>query len=126
MSAARARFDEEFRDRLAAARLRLARSAATTDADLEALAARKSREIAEDATTGTVGDLLSRLEGQERREMEEIDAAQARLEAGRFGLCEDCHQPIPLKRLRAMPATRHCAICHARMEMDTEAGRTER
>src|ERR1043166_8250532 len=60
---ARARFEEEFRDRLAAARLRLARSVATTDAELETLAARESREIAEDVATGTVGDLLSRLAG---------------------------------------------------------------
>ena len=39
---------------------------ATTDEDLETLAARESRESAEDAATGTVGDLLSRLEGQAR------------------------------------------------------------
>ena len=57
---------DEFRDRLAAARLRLAQMVATTDEDLETLAARESRESAEDAATGTVGDLLSRLEGQER------------------------------------------------------------
>ena len=107
---------DEFRDRLAAARLRLARTVATTDEDLEALAARESRETAEDAATGMVGDLLARLQGQERHELDEIDAAQARLEAGLFGVCEGCHHPIPLARLRAMPAARLCTICQDRTE----------
>ena len=113
---ARARFEEEFGDRLLSARLRLARMVATTDDELETLAARESREIAEDAATGTVGDLLSRLEGRERHELDEIDAAQARLEAGVFGACEDCHTTIPLKRLRAMPTARRCALCQDQLE----------
>jgi DnaK suppressor protein len=116
MLPARVRFEEEFRDRLAGARLALARTVASTDDELETLAARESRELAEDAATGTVGELLSRLEERERRELDEIDAAQARLEAGVFGACEDCHKTIPLKRLRAMPTARRCAICQERIE----------
>jgi RNA polymerase-binding transcription factor DksA len=111
MAAGRLRFEEEFRDRLAEARLRLARTVATTDDELETLAARESREIAEDPATGTIGELLARLVGPERGKLEEIDAAQARLEAGAYGLCERCRQPIPLKRLRAMPTARHCSPC---------------
>jgi DnaK suppressor protein len=107
----------EFRDRLAGARLNLARTVATTDADLETLAAHESREIAEDPATGTVGDLLSRLEGRERHLLDEIDAAQARLEAGCFGVCERCRKPIPLRRLRAMPTTRCCVPCQDRFEI---------
>jgi RNA polymerase-binding transcription factor DksA len=116
MLAPRARFEEEFRDRLLEARLRLARMVATTDDELETLAARESREIAEDPATGTVGDLLSRLEHRERRELEEIDAAQARLEAGAFGVCEGCRKAIPLKRLRALPTARRCATCQGQLE----------
>ena len=113
---ARARFDEEFRDRLLAARLRLARMVATTDEELETLAARESRELSEDASTGTVGELLSRLQGLEREELDEIDAAQVRLESGLFGACEDCHKTIPLKRLRALPTARRCALCDERSD----------
>jgi DnaK suppressor protein len=107
----------EFRDRLAGARLNLARTVATTDADLETLAAHESREVAEDPATGTVGDLLFRLEGRERHQLDEIDAAQARLEAGSFGVCERCRKPIPLRRLRAMPTTRCCEPCQDRFEI---------
>jgi len=116
VSPTHARFEGEFRDRLAAARLTLARTVATTDEEMETLAARESREIAEDRATGMVSDLLSRLGGRERRELDEIDAAQARLAAGVFGACESCHKPIPLKRLRAMPAARHCAFCQDELE----------
>lgn len=106
-----ARTREEFRERLAAARLRLARSVATTDADLETLAARDSRECAEDVATGTVGDLLDRLTGEDRQKLIEIDAAQDRLAGGHYGICQDCHASIPLARLRVVPTTRRCGGC---------------
>jgi DnaK suppressor protein len=106
----------EFRGRLAAGRLRLARIVAATDEELQALARREAPEIAEGAATDVLGGILERLEGRERHELDEIDAAQARLEAGVFGVCERCHQAIPLARLRAMPTARHCAICQAHQE----------
>ena len=102
---------EEFRDRLASARLNLARTVAISDDDLEAIAAHECREIAEDPATGTVGGLLTRLEGPGRDALAEIDAAQARLEAGTFGRCEACREPIPLARLRATPTARRCGDC---------------
>ncbi len=107
----RSRLVTEFRDRLAVARLNLARTVASTDSDLETLAAHESREIAEDRATGTVGELLARLEGAARAELEEIDAAQARLEGGVFGACETCSRPISVKRLRQTPTMRRCESC---------------
>ena len=107
---------EEFKDRLSAARLRLARTVAITDAELETLGPHDGREIGEEAATGAVAGLLARLEGQERHELDEIDAAQARLAAGRYGVCDECHEAIPLARLRAMPAARRCASCETSSE----------
>jgi DnaK suppressor protein len=103
----------EFRDRLAWARLELARTVAITDEDLEAIAAHECREEAEEPATGTVGGLLTRVTGAAREQLAEIDAAQARLEAGTFGTCERCHQPIPIARLRAKPTVRDCGDCAA-------------
>ena len=117
-STPQSRLLDEFRDRPAGARLKLARSVATTDADLETVAAQGCREIAEDAATGTVGDLLSRLPGLERQQLTEIDAAQARIETGCFGICEHCRTLIPVKRLRTLPTTRYCATCRDRLELE--------
>lgn len=38
----------------------------------------------------------------------EVDAALARMEAGTFGLCETCHDPIEADRLSADPLLRRC------------------
>ena len=112
----RPRLTAEFRQQLAAMRWSLARTVATTDEELATLEAQQPGEFAEGAATGAVGDLLSRLDGRERHELDEIDAAQRRLEAGVFGVCEGCHRAIPLARLRAVPTARRCATCQAREE----------
>ena len=41
------------------------------------------------------------------------DAAHAlrRMSEGTYGLCEQCHKPVPLGRLRAMPHAATCAVC---------------
>ena len=80
------------------------------------LEAQQRSDFGEGAAAGVVGDLLTKLEGRERHELDEIDAAQRRLEAGVFGVCEACHRAISLLRLRAMPTARRCATCQAREE----------
>ncbi|MBS1846761.1 MAG: TraR/DksA C4-type zinc finger protein [Actinobacteria bacterium] len=47
-----------------------------------------------------------------REQLDEIDAALARIEAGTYGSCETCGGPIGTARLEAMPAARFC-IEHA-------------
>jgi DnaK suppressor protein len=53
-----------------------------------------------------------------RTALEEIDAAQARLEAGHFGACEACGEAISLRRLRPTPTVRYCERCHATQNAD--------
>jgi RNA polymerase-binding protein DksA len=107
---------KEFQQRLTEMCLGLARTVATTDEELATLEAQQRSDFGEGALTAGTGDLLARLEGRERHALDEIDAAQRRLEAGVFGMCEDCHRAIPLARLRAMPTARRCATCQAREE----------
>ncbi len=40
-----------------------------------------------------------------------IDAALRRLEAGTYGVCGDCEQPIASERLRALPFASRCRPC---------------
>ncbi len=107
---------EEFRRRLREARARLFSAVARTDEELATLEAHQPGAQTEDAGTELVGEILSRLEGREKHELDEIQAAQARLEAGTFGICERCHHPIPLARLRALPTALYCAPCQSREE----------
>ncbi|QNG20483.1 dksa/trar family transcriptional regulator [Rhodococcus triatomae] len=46
-----------------------------------------------------------------RRELEELDTAESRLAAGRYGHCEGCGQVIGAERLDALPAARLCIDC---------------
>ena len=47
-------------------------------------------------------------------QVEEADAALARLDAGTYGVCEDCGQQIAAGRLEARPTARTCVTCAAR------------
>ncbi len=107
---------DEFAQRLRAARAELYRTVAQTDDELATLESHQPGAPGEDVNTELATAVLSRLEGQEKHELDEIDAAQARLAAGTFGVCEGCGTPIPLTRLRAMPTARSCVPCQLKRE----------
>lgn len=106
----------EFRGLLRAARRQVFRTVAVTDDELASLADHEPGALVEDSARGVMADLLTRLEGRERHQLDEIQSAQARLESGTFGVCEGCGDAIPLSRLRALPWARHCLTCQARDE----------
>ena len=51
---------------------------------------------------------------QARARLADLDQAIRRIEAGTYGRCEDCGQPITADRLAARPAARTCIGCAAR------------
>ena len=59
---------------------------------------------------------LSALEEHERREMAEIQAALARIDAGTYGICEVCGEEMSPARLEAFPMARRCVRCQERLE----------
>lgn len=46
-----------------------------------------------------------------RDALEEVEGALAKLDAGTYGVCEDCHEPINPARLEARPEARLCMSC---------------
>lgn len=107
---------KEFERRLREARREVLRTVVRTDEELATLEAHQAGAPTEDAGTASVVGVLSRLDGAERHLLDEIGAAQARLAAGTFGACERCGTPIPLARLRAVPAARLCVVCERAAE----------
>jgi DnaK suppressor protein len=55
--------------------------------------------------------LLDRLDERTKREIEAIDRALTRIEAGSYGRCEGCGKAIPVVRLLAVPAATTCLVC---------------
>lgn len=85
---------------------------ANSRATLRELAALRNQErdpeFEEAAQTESADYTLSLLLEQQRRELELLDAAFARLDQGNFGECIDCGQLISKERLRVMPYAIRC------------------
>jgi len=58
------------------------------------------------------------LKERERNLLKQIDSALARLAADRYGICEECGEEIPLRRLQARPMTTLCIACKTVQEED--------
>ena len=54
---------------------------------------------------------VSTMIAQARIRMTEVDAALQRLDAGTYGTCESCGEPIAAGRLEARPVARRCVPC---------------
>jgi DnaK suppressor protein len=58
-----------------------------------------------------------------RLELLQIDNSLARIEAGTFGICEECDAEIPVKRLRVRPDATLCLYCQEAYEKENRTGR---
>jgi len=47
----------------------------------------------------------------------QLDEALRRLDEGKYGICEDCEEPISPARLRALPFARRCIACQEQFEL---------
>ena len=50
-----------------------------------------------------------------REQLDALDAAAARIDAGTYGVCEACGDAIGTERLTALPGARHCVDCAGRV-----------
>jgi DnaK suppressor protein len=65
----------------------------------------------EGATIAFERQHVAALLAQARDHLTAIDGALARLDAGTYGYCERCGQPIPPERLAARPTATRCVAC---------------
>ena len=61
-------------------------------------------------------EMSSQLAELDSRELSQIERALARLKQGTYGLCESCHNKIPVGRLNALPYTTLCIECQRELE----------
>jgi DnaK suppressor protein len=60
---------------------------------------------------------------RDRDEMVNVEVALGRLDAGTYGDCADCGEPIALQRLLVQPAALRCGHCQSAREHATEHAR---
>jgi len=102
---------EELTAALHRQRQRIFENVAAAERELELVAAERESEIEERAQAERRARVAARLDDRGKREIDEIDAALRRLAEGRYGTCVRCETPIPIARLRALPAALHCIGC---------------
>lgn len=61
---------------------------------------------------------LDSLNESEQAQVGEIDAALTRLDEGAYGRCEQCEEPIGMRRLEAVPWARRCFTCETEYEKE--------
>jgi DnaK suppressor protein len=68
--------------------------------------------------------IMDKLSTRDKEALNEIKGALKRLSEGTFGLCEDCDERIPEKRLNVLPATRLCVHCAELQEYESKQYRS--
>ncbi len=99
---------DEARKSLLAKRTELAQRLGVTQAT-------ERQEVSEgqndNAQLWEVSDSRDDLDSQAATELDQVNQALARLDAGEYGLCADCEEPIAEARLKALPYATLCIQC---------------
>lgn len=110
---------------LNALRLRLAERAQALRQELRHDRAKLADDVADDSAVFDRKDQAGLMtqtsvdDAEFTRDLEELAAVEAalqRLNAGRFGICQDCAEPMAADRLEAQPWASRCVSCQARFE----------
>lgn len=107
-----------FRERLTGERERVRAEIAGLDAEIASLGqnqqadgAGASNHLADDATEMMEQERDLALIGNLQERLRDIDQALERLEAGTYGQCQNCGNPIGAERLEARPFATLCINC---------------
>jgi len=99
-----AEFLAHMKNKLQQEKAEIIRNLIHEDEDFREIAASlDQKDLVDIASTDIDKKLLSVLGAQEVKRLKLIDAALARIENGKFGLCLKTGKPIPRERLEAIP-----------------------
>ena len=83
----------------------------TTEDEARELSGGSDNHLADIATHTYDRELDSTLEESEEVHLSHVEAALKRIDAGTYGICENCGRPIQPERLEAMPWVTLCIDC---------------
>lgn len=75
-----------------------------------------SASFAEQAVQRQNDDVLRALLAEAEDGLRQVERARQRLDAGGYGVCVSCGEPVGAARLAALPAAERCIACAAREE----------
>lgn len=68
-------------------------------------------DIADDASRSYARQLMLNLGEQDWERLKLIEEALEKINTGDFGICQECHKPIPEARLNVVPFAKYCVVC---------------
>ncbi len=74
------------------------------------------QDIGDEAANVYNKQILLTLNENERFRLKEVDEALDRIDAGTYGICEECGEPIGLKRLEVKAVAKYCVPCKTKLE----------
>lgn len=84
------------------------------------------RVAEEDQALNTHEEFLNvRLNRLDWQRLKQVEAALDRLNAGDYGTCQGCEEPIPVKRLQAIPWAKFCVPCQEKIHEQERNEETE-
>lgn len=112
------------RNRAAQLRDEVQRARAKSSEETPDQIAERARDSEDDSFATLIVDTnLTEME-RDVDELRMIDSALQRINAGTYGICENCAQPIPAARLKAEPTAERCVQCQELYEKTHASGST--
>jgi RNA polymerase-binding protein DksA len=111
MQPEKARTPVDARVALERRRAELLNRSTRVDRDLSHSAEPLVQDFADQAVQRQNDEALAAISLAAAEELREIDRALERIGQGRYGLCDECGQPIAERRLRAVPYAATCIEC---------------
>jgi DnaK suppressor protein len=74
------------------------------------------QDIGDEAATIYNKQILLTLNENDRTRLRDLDEALDRIESGTYGICEECGEPVGLKRLEVRPVAKYCVPCLTKLE----------
>ena len=102
---------KSYRDLLLARREGLFQQVTEAEMSSRERDAEATQDPADMAANAYTKELLISMSANDRRMLEMIDEALKRVEAGDYGECVNCGEPVSEKRLEAVPWARYCVKC---------------
>ena len=107
---------EQFKKRLETRQQELRRTVSRTQQDGRTADDEATQDIADRAASSYNKEFLFHQSNNDRQLLQMVEAALERIRQGTFGECISCGKEINLKRLEAVPWTRHCIECQEKLE----------
>jgi DnaK suppressor protein len=107
---------ETYKQRLRDLQRQIVKRIFDLEGDLQRLTTEREVERTDRVQAEVPEEVLQKLDEQSRREVDDIQAALGRIQAGTYGLCESCGQGINEARLKALPMARRCVRCQEHTE----------